>query len=335
MVMNGLKQGVHCPTRLKACLDHFIVKSACMTETFVFDELTDHSPILLMFQNCNINKNNNNQSYNRRKIVNFEGVKKDLAKETWSTLYSTSDANLAAQTLTTSLQKIIKKNATINMLQKKSLPLKPWITSGIVKSIRKRDKIHKQVKKHSNNIELRQKYIKYRNLLRKLIKKLKYEYYNNQLKMNNGNIKNTWNIIKDFCNIKNNKSPSNELLKIKSNTKDSLDYINNFFTSVGPNIASTTLQKLACQENELATKSRSNQLPLNSMAVYPTNPREILDVICNLKSKCASGYDDISTSKYMRHFMITPNKTGQKKEDVLELKNGIAEVYAPLHDYPE
>ncbi|KAL4708222.1 hypothetical protein ACJJTC_014053 [Scirpophaga incertulas] len=106
MAMNGLKQGVHCPTRLKACLDHFMVKSACMTETFVFDELTDHSPILLMFQNCNINKNNNNQSYNRRKIVNFEGVKKDLAKETWSTLYSTSDANLAAQTLTTSLQKL-------------------------------------------------------------------------------------------------------------------------------------------------------------------------------------------------------------------------------------
>lgn len=59
--------------------------------------------------------------------------------------------------------------------------LKPWITKGIIVSIRHREKMYGQKIKNPNNITLITKYNKYRNLLNTLIKKAKSMYYHNKI----------------------------------------------------------------------------------------------------------------------------------------------------------
>ena len=51
--------------------------------------------------------------------------------------------------------------------------LKPWMTKGIVNSIRNRERLFKKCKSQPFNINLKNKFIKYRNLLTRLIKIIK------------------------------------------------------------------------------------------------------------------------------------------------------------------
>ena len=52
----------------------------------------------------------------------------------------------------------------------KLIKIKPWITLGIIKSIRTRDKIARKVKKEPFNIKLKNNYKKYLNILTNVIK---------------------------------------------------------------------------------------------------------------------------------------------------------------------
>ncbi|KAL4713123.1 hypothetical protein ACJJTC_004509 [Scirpophaga incertulas] len=250
MASHGLRQGVYHATRIKTCLDHFMVKTHSYCESFVFDNLTDHSPILLGIQLAGLETKNNN--HNKTK-VDYEGIHRMLCNEKWTDLYATKDPNMAAQILTSKLEDIIKYNTQIILLPKRKMPLKPWITVGVVKSIRRRDKLHKQNKTHQGNEDLKQKFINYRNTLNKLIKSLKRNYYRQLLHKNRGNIKETWNTIKQICNMKKQNQPSSELLKLSNNNSaDSLNTANKFFTNIGSDLAKITLNKLNTTESSLS-----------------------------------------------------------------------------------
>jgi len=70
--------------------------------------------------------------------------------------------------------------------------LKPWITKGIIVSIRHREKMYDQKIKNPNNITLISKYNKFRNLLNTLTKKTKSMYYHNKIYNNKSNVKKLW-----------------------------------------------------------------------------------------------------------------------------------------------
>ena len=74
-----------------------------------------------------------------------------------------------------------------------------WITYGIIKSIRYRDKLYKSLKSTNVNTE---EYInrkralsEYNNVLKKLIREAKHQYYNNEFNKHRKNIKKTWDTI--------------------------------------------------------------------------------------------------------------------------------------------
>lgn len=69
----------------------------------------------------------------------------------------------AAEHLTNTIKNIVDTNTTITKISRKKLPLKPWITVGVVRSIRKRDKLHKKVKKKLKDEQLNNEYKIYGN----------------------------------------------------------------------------------------------------------------------------------------------------------------------------
>ncbi|KAH9644111.1 hypothetical protein HF086_015441 [Spodoptera exigua] len=250
-----------------------MVKTRKKWKTVVFEQpLTDHCPILLSIDCAALSTNVSNS---KKVVLNYEGINSLLLKETWNDIYLAGDANIAAELFTKKLLEIININKYFIDVRKKYRPLKPWITRGVVKSIVKRDKLHKQVKKSDSKESARKHYLTYRNTCNKIIKDLKKQYYQEQLVKYNKNIRETWKIVKDVCSISSKKGDPQVLLNIICNSPiDSLNVVNTHFASVGGILANNIMSKLNISEHELALKAKLNSTPLHSMAFLPTDPVE-------------------------------------------------------------
>ena len=91
------------------------------------------------------------------------------------------------------------------------LKKKPWITKGLLKSIKTRNKMFITLcKQNFADKTLHLKYKKYRNLLTRLQDKAKINYYRHSFNVNKNDSTNTWKLINEIINQKNtSKFPSN------------------------------------------------------------------------------------------------------------------------------
>lgn len=304
---HDITQAINLPTRHKTCLDHFMVKLNTKWQTIVFEELTDHSPILLSVE---LTKPRINTLDNKhRTCTKLDAVRESLSQISWKEYYDLPDVDSAAIRLVSTIQDAVDKNSILKLITCKFKPIKPWITSGLIKCIKKRNLMQKKCRQVTDNDEIKLKFKKYRNLCNNLIKVQKQKYYTDQLENARGNTKNTWKVIKDLCNYSTKKVSSNALLNIKSNPKDSLNNVNNYFTSIGKELANETLHKLGKSDLDLATAIlSSNDSPANSFSLFLTDVKEINSIISGLKNNCAPGHDKIATSviKFCSLYLAEP-----------------------------
>ena len=137
------------------------------------------------------------------------------------------------------IERITDKHAPLKTLTQRETKLyfKPWITTGILKSIRTKQKMYKT---HflSNKTHKKDEYRKYCNSLNKLKKKSKEDYFTKRFEQLKGNLKCTWKLIGTL--IKRNSKGQHLLKTLKRNYNvytDSLDIanqLNNHFINMGP-----------------------------------------------------------------------------------------------------
>jgi hypothetical protein len=156
---------------------------------------------------------------------------------------------------------------------------KPWITSGILKSIKTK---HKMYRSHffSNDIEKVTIYKKYSNKLNKIKSTSKVNYYNAQFEKCKNNLKATWKLIGSLIKrrskgqlyptrlIRNNQTFTNRC--------EIVNQFNQHFTNVGPNLASSLE---ICNENP--TRYISNS-PSSSFIMSPVIEAQVLDLFLAL-----------------------------------------------------
>lgn len=311
MASHTLTQCVDLPTRVNTCLDHFMIKTNNPWKTLVFNELTDHSPVLL-FLNKNPDKKLDGSNTQHKSISNINLIRETLAQQSWNEYYEILDANDAATNLISTVREIIQNNTTIKRTSNKYKALKPWINCSVIKCIRHRNRLQKQCKVFPNDVQLRDKFSKYRNICNNLIKSIKHNYYKNKLDLARGNLKETWKIIKEMSNYSQNKNSTAEtLLNINTSPQESLNEVNIYFTSIGKDLASLTLNKLNKTDKELAIAALSANIksaPSGSLSFFLTDAKEVASIICKLKVKSAPGWDNITTSllKFSSHTMVEP-----------------------------
>ena len=120
-----------------------------------------------------------------------------------------------------------------------------WITNGIIRSIKFKDKLYKLTKTTSTNSHLYNVYKQnlrvYKNILKNVIKQAKYKYYENQFKKTANDVKKTWKVINSVIkdSQKNDNFPSflNVRNAVVSDQKSIIEEMNSYFTNIGRKIA--------------------------------------------------------------------------------------------------
>ena len=112
-----------------------------------------------------------------------------------------------------------------------------WITSGLLISIRQKDNLYKQLHSTQTNCEnystLKSEYKKYEKNLKKLIRTVKKEYYNQQFINCQSDIKTTWQTIKYILNKNRSSRKMQTKFRVNGNIIEGdlkiADEFNNFF----------------------------------------------------------------------------------------------------------
>ena len=112
--------------------------------------------------------------------------------------------NILSNILTTTLDKCIPcKKVRYNKYKHKN---SQWITSGILKSIRFRDRLYQKVKKtshDSNKFRVLKENLKvYNQVLKKAVRQMKFNYYSNTFEKYKNNTKKTWETINNITGKK-------------------------------------------------------------------------------------------------------------------------------------
>ena len=165
---------------------------------------------------------------------------------------------------------------------------KPWLTDGLRKAIKHKNKLYKKTKKIPVT-HIIVEYKQYKNNLNKLLKENERMYYQDMFENYRGIMKQIWNVIKRIID-KNRKSITINTIqhagKTVTDSTEIANVCNNLITNVG-----TDLAKKIPFTNKLPSSSLKDKM-YNSMVLEQVNPDELDKIIHSLKNS-AVGHDDV------------------------------------------
>ena len=273
------------PTRITnttaSLIDHIWVNFVCRSESnIVISNITDH---YLCFSNFD-RINNNNKEIIKLKFRDFSTKNKtnfinSVNQTDWFSVLSDSiDPDVQTNTLFDKLNSLYNGCFPLKTkhIGKKRL-MNPWLSSGILKSIRLK---HDKYKLYLNGLLSKISYKFYCKLLSRVIRSSKRIYYCNFFDRHKNNMKSTWCMINKIINSKykpkkyveiqlNNELIDNEVLP---------SVFNDYFANIGLNLKS----KINSHDNVF-----TDFLPAplrSSVFISPTTIDEVNKTISSIKS---------------------------------------------------
>lgn len=303
--MFGFTHCIRKPTRISdnstSCIDHILVNFNKDLRSVIFqNSITDHYMTMLGFNHnsrlVGINKKDFYEVFDQLKISNL------LENENWISVLSRDNVEIAFKEFMLIISDVLFKSKKIIKIAHNKKKLKPWITQGLISSIRKRDKLHRQSKNNPNNIQLGLYYKRYRNLLTNLIEQAKKNYFSERLNLSKDS-KNMWKNIKEIIDDQKINEQvkqlitSDKTLIAGKDDKEIADAYNRFFQGVGSDLAENILKETGNINNGVAEEVggevvHNGQIP-NSLFFAPVTEEEILKIIDNLNNNSAPGPDGI------------------------------------------
>ena len=171
---------------------------------------------------------------------------------------------------------------------------KPYLTEGLKKSIKVKNKLYKRSLK-MKTLYSKKIYLEYKHKLCSLLRKLEREYYDTLFTQFKSNLKKSWSLIKGVINKKTTKCTQvkfniNGLLT--SDGKEIVNAFNNYYTNIGSSLASH-IPTSSKNPVDYITKN-----VVHSLFLRPVDNCEVQNIILALKDSSA-GWDNIS-SKIMK-----------------------------------
>ena len=237
------------PTRIAkksaTLIDNIYIKcdSKNVFSAILLSDISDHLPVLTC-TGTRARKQKKPLFINHRPLnqVNIGHIKTALADTDWSYLQALS-ANDAYNSFVETLNRFVDEYAPIKTIRisPKHVIREPWMTPGILKSCTMRDKLYSKCLGQSKDDIRHIKFVTYRNMLNKIKRSAKEQYYHELLNRHRYDMKKTWGIMNSLTGRDSNKCSISDKFKINNNmVSDKVVIANKFcdyFTNVGKNFA--------------------------------------------------------------------------------------------------
>ena len=173
--------------------------------------ISDHPAQFLIYPKQNAKKCLNEKiKYNRNyKKINTDKFEQDLEHVNWVEALKVNEKNVdnSLENILQIFSSLLEKHAPLKQIIKKEIKTKskPWIKTGILTSIRNKNKIYNKFCKAKDQKQkdlLHQQFKNYRNILSNLTKKSKENYYKEYFQENKNNLIKVWKGIKYIILIK-------------------------------------------------------------------------------------------------------------------------------------
>jgi hypothetical protein len=175
----------------------------------------------------------------------------------------------------------------------KQYKMKPWLTKSILKHIKKKNKAYrKYIELKTEESKLVYKY--HKKVSEKIVNTAKQEYYQNQFKSNEKNVKNTWRNINEILGRQSKSADMTEIAynqKIFDQPKDIARIMNDYFCNIAKYIHDTI---------PVTNYTYQGQTVLNSLYMDDTCESELIKIINNMKNKSSLGGVDKFSNKYVK-----------------------------------
>jgi hypothetical protein len=288
-----------------SCLDHFMLKSSFPSITLVTNStITDHSAVLLTFNR----KIPQTQQMQFKSIMNVNKLDDDLCNIDFAPVYNSDDADFSMTYLINNVQQVLLRNTQYICLRNKNYNIKPWITPGLIRCMRHRDKLHMKAKSNPANLILQTSYKRYRNYCNDLLKKMKINYEKINLEKAKSNNKKVWKFIKNLAFTSKEHESSSHLLLTHSSQLTAADSVNDFFVHIGKNLAQNVQSQSYLPLTRNTSTHSTHKSTLKSFVLLDTDQREVERIIMGLNDDSAVGWDNISNKvlKQYKHILIPP-----------------------------
>ena len=300
MIQNSFLPSISKATRItrkkSTCIDNIFSNSMLnykINSGVMHVKISDHFPIFICVDKM-YNETTptsklikvTKRTYKPDQIKRFD---ENIGTLNWSTVITSQDTNKSYDAFTSQVSEVYNDCFPIETkFVKEKNVLNKWMTSGLLKSSRKKQKLYKKFLNHKT-IENENKYKRYAKEFNKLKEKAKINFYSNKILANESNVKKLWSTMKDI--ISKNKlrrdypRSININGKIITDKKTISEEFNAFFTNVGPTLAS----KIKKTDQNILRFMKDTSACFKIKAIDDT---ELKCAFEKLKINKAPGFDD-------------------------------------------
>ena len=291
------------PTRICASsqtlIDNIFTNAICeeFQSGILYTDISDHLPIFAVHkERLKTGSASRNTEYFRKFTTDeISSLNKALCKETWSeVLKEREDVDKAYQLFLDKLMSYYNEHIPLRVKKnnRRLTIRRPWITKGILKSIRTKNALFKQYIRNPGNILFHEKFKKYRNKLNAIIKLARKEYYFKKIQSTSGQSSNTWKVLNELLGKSKGKDFPTELQvndEITSDPKEMVNVLNSYFVNIGISLSNSS--------SSGGTSFVDTLLGRCSKSIFfkPVIASEVLSIVKSLKNSRACGHDGLNT----------------------------------------
>ena len=299
------------PTRITdssmTLIDNIFVSFSysCLAGIFCSD-ISDHLPIFLLCKNIFSHSFDNVDSYMKYRLINdftIETLCNTL--ENINFAYCSNDQHNVSDIFSRFYEEIFSTYSDACPIKTKLRSFKrlrkPWISHDLLLLIKKRQAYFILYKKGRISKEF---FTNFRNSLTSQLRDAKKNYFNEKFNECRNSARKTWSLINNILRPDVSDRNISEIKfggQVITDSKSMAEIFNNYFSSVGKNIADS----IPSTGDHLKFMSGNFN---NSFFVDPTNAQEVFSIISNLKPKSCNSIHEIPVLvlKSINHIICHP-----------------------------
>ena len=221
MLTFGMLPKIDRPTRINknsaTLIDNILtnVHQADIESGLWIADISDHLPIFAIIPSS-FTKLTKCSGFIHKRIysaANMNNFHEKLSNTDWSDIHQAPTTQDKYNLFTKIVNDLHENCFPVTKVRTNPTKSKPWITTTILKSIKKKNKMYKKCLTNKS-VHLLNSYKKYRNTLTSLIRAAEKSYYSNKLLEVKDNMSKTWKVLNRMTNRSTNKNPINLIEKM-------------------------------------------------------------------------------------------------------------------------